>query len=192
MSCSTDKKFPPVYHSVLLQKLLSVGAYEKAAAVAIRFGWKPPAGTDTFAFSDETIDQRFAPLNWRFSVEPERRIRFIGNGQIELDLAPNASGEAISKYSNLSPGSYTFTLNGEVEQGSAGGTLAMTVSCVKASQLDLVLKHDLSAVSNGHPAKVQLNIPRDCNHQYWQFTASAGEGSLPDKITFGPFKVLRN
>ena len=188
----TDKKFPPVYHSVLLQKLLSVGAYEKAAAVAIRFGWKPFSDTDSWAFSDETTDQRFAPLNWRFSVEPERSVRLVGNGQIEIDLAPNSSGEVISKYSSLPPGSYTLTLNGDVAQGSAGGTLAMTISCVKVGQLDLVLKHDLSAVSNGHPAKVQLSIPRDCIHQYWQFSASAGEGSLPGKITFGPFKVLRN
>lgn len=187
----TDQEFPPVYHSVLLQKLLSAGASEKAAAVALRFGWKGSSDLDGFAFSENTSDQRFAPLNWRFSLEPERSVHFIGNGQIALDLAPNSSGEVFSKASSLAPGRYTLLLNGEIEQGSAGGTFGVTVSCVKGGHLDPVLSQDLSAVSSGHPGLVQVSIPKDCTQQFWQFTASASEGAPPSKVIVGPLKMQR-
>lgn len=178
-----QREFPPDYLPLLLQKLLAAGSYDTAVRIAKQLGGEGLEPSVDIGFERDSVDQRFAPLHWSLSADPARLVHWAGNDQVEISLAAPNAGVALSRYTKIPSGRYTFSA-----KSTNGSSVEWVMSCAGNGRSEIIWRQSMSGTPNAAVVS-ELVIPANCAVQYWQVNTGPGDGTANQTLRIGPVSL---
>jgi hypothetical protein len=173
------KQEAPQVLAQVLERLVSVGDYDTARAVAIRAGKASPAVFDDFRLTDQTVDPALLPLTWKINSDDSLQARYISGRGIEGTIQPSSVATLAQRTMHLPAGTYDLR---ERTGGFTGGTNVYSewrVSCGAASAGEPILRAPIPIGTELQTHNSSFRIPSGCATQYWRINIRTEEGQIP-------------
>lgn len=138
---------------------------------------------DTIGFTDVGSDERLGPLAWNLRNDDAVETARMQPDEIELGVSPSRVAVAAERVTLFAPGEYELIQNVTYDPANPRATLTWDVRC--AGRTDPIWKQRMPTSPGTVTYRANFEIPKGCDAQRWQLSASADETQFTSMARVG-------
>lgn len=144
---------------------------------------------DTIGFTDVGSDERLGPLAWNLRNDDAVETARMQPDGIELGVSPSRVAIAAERFTLFAPGEYELIQNVTYDPANPRATLTWDVRC--AGKTDPIWKQRMPTSPGTVTYRAIVEIPKGCDAQRWQLSASADETQFTSMARLGGLAFTR-
>ena len=136
-----------------------------------------------FAPGGANVDPKWRPLSWTLGQSDDISASAVGNGIIDMTVAPTARGMIASRDVAVIPSStYVLGHRSIYEPGAQRASLRWGVYCVVQNGAQLIIDRFVPDTANSQLVQLSVEVPEGCNLVRVELSALGAEGQLSSMI----------
>lgn len=166
------------YETQIIGQLIAKQQYPLAQRFYLNLKGATPKAFKTIALDAETIDPKFAPINWRLDTGSGVSANAIKrNGRFEIVATASAanSGIVAQKMLFLDAGDYTLAQQANVHSLGKGASADWIIRCIYAGSSSIILQEQITKKMNVKISSFNFQIPEGCNYQSIELALNGGD-----------------
>ncbi len=136
-----------------------------------------------FAPGGANLDPKWQPLSWALGQSDDISANVVGNGAIDVTVAPSARGLIASRdVVVISSSTYVLGHRSIYEPGSPRASLRWSVYCMAQNGPQLIVDRFVPATANSKLVQLSVEVPENCNLARVELSALGPEGQLSSML----------
>jgi hypothetical protein len=136
-----------------------------------------------FAPGGANLDPKWQPLSWTLGQSDDISASVVGDGAIDVTVAPTARGLIASRdVAVISSSTYVLEHRSMYEPGSPRASLRWSVYCAAQNGPQIIVDRFVPATANSKLVQLSVEVPENCNVVRVELNALGAEGQLSSMI----------
>ena len=145
-----------------------------------------------FAPSDPNLDPKWLPLSWTLAQSDDISANAVGNGVIDVTVAPTARGMIASRDVAVIPSStYVLGHRSIYEPGSPRASLRWSVYCLAQNGAQLIVDRFVPLTANTKLVQLSVKVPENCNLVRVELSTLGSEGQLSSTVKISDLTLAK-